>query len=498
MRSKLLILAILLLSIAFVGQAFGATITATPANVPKGAYVNGPGGATDDNFYWQSVTLTAAAGHLAAATATVTLPEGMTIADADGDANYSEEISVVIGVATLPAMTITPTSAAGANIVLTIGAAAMTAGDVVRVFFPVVTQVAPADSTQDYYVTFSDATDGIANGSGYFITYVNPGPTALSLVSFAANLSANDDSTTQKGERYPNVAAATFGALPDLLNDGGIAATVVNSANRAAEYGFPALNGTEDANETFYTVWISTDPNLAHVDSLTAGVFHALNYASLLPVIQNETGTGNLRYSMAGYPEGTYYFYITGYLTGDFPLARSDKLIVRHWPVINAVGWDRDHNSVYAAGGADDADVTLDSGGYYDYTGTAAGTNTFTYVDLYAHVDDLDDNAQIHLFYSSNSALTNSSITLSGSATDSTLAVTGLTGATAIAINLNENSKDAQGFVRQRWTVNPDSVALISASDLTVYCITCDGKHYELSPLKGTNVANLPEITQGA
>ncbi len=496
MKSRLLILVIALLSITITGQAFAATITAYPNVVPKGAYVNGPGGTSDDNFFWQVVTLTPGAGHAIAATATITLPDGMTIANTDGDASYVDEVSLIFtaGNAT---MTLTPTSAAGSNIVLAIGVAAMQSGDVIRVMFPVVTQSAPADSTQDYHVAFSDGTDGITDGNGYFVTYRDAGPTALSLVSFAANLTANNDSTTRKGERYPDVSEATFGALPDLVTDTGTIGTAVDGP--AGTLGYPALDGL-NANETNYTVWVSTDPNLAHVDSLTAGVFHAQKYGDLSSVIENEGGTGNLRYNLAGYPEGTYYFYITSYLTGNFPLARSDGLVVRHWPVINAVGFDRDHNSVYTPGVAnDDQALTLDSGGYYDYAGTAAGLNAYTYVDLYANVDDLDDNAKIHLFYSSNSSLTASNLTFTGSAGDSTLAVTGLTGATAIATDLLENSRDAQGFVRQRWSVNPDSIGVIPASDLTVYCVTADGKHYEMTVLKGTTVVPGPpvQITQG-
>jgi len=85
MRSKLLILTLIVLSIALVGQAFGATITAYPTKVPKGAYVNGPGGATDDNFFWQTVVITFGAAHAATPeTITLTLPDGMSIANADG------------------------------------------------------------------------------------------------------------------------------------------------------------------------------------------------------------------------------------------------------------------------------------------------------------------------------------------------------------------------------------------------------------------------------
>ena len=58
MSSKRLIFIILLLMIGMAGQVFAqATITPIPTNVPKGAYVNGPLGIADDNFFWQTVSV---------------------------------------------------------------------------------------------------------------------------------------------------------------------------------------------------------------------------------------------------------------------------------------------------------------------------------------------------------------------------------------------------------------------------------------------------------
>lgn len=490
MRSKFLILTMLVLSIALVGQAFGATLTAYPTKVPKGAYVNGPGGASDYNFFWQELTLTVGAAHVDTKTITIHLPEDMGIADPDGDDDYDEEISLVY--TQTAAYTLTPTDSDPNTIVLVIDDNNMTDGDVVKILFPVVTQSAPAYSTEDYWVEFEDNdTDDIADGSGQFITFVDPGPTALSLVTFASNLTANDDSTSRKGDRFPDAAAPTFGALPDFVVDTGDA--VVPSANQGTYYLFPTLDGNEDGVESSFTVWISTQSNLSHVDSLTAGVFKALTYPGHITYLQNEGGTGATRYDMNGYPEGTYYFYITNILTGDFPLARSDGLVVRHWPVINAVGYDHDHDFIYEPGaGFDDQDLTLDTGGYYNYEGTAAGEDTFNKVDIYANVDDLDDNAKIHLFYSGNSALTTANITTTGSAGAGTLAIDQLVGGTPIIKNLLENSEDVQGFVRNRWYVDPDSVGVIPAQDLTVYCVACDGKHFEMVKLSGTDVLTSP------
>ena len=93
MKSRLLILAMFLLSIAFVGQALGATLVPTPNKVPTGAYVNGPGGATDDNPYWQMLTLTMAQIHATGTTFNVFLPSDMTVADVDNDGSSLNDIS---------------------------------------------------------------------------------------------------------------------------------------------------------------------------------------------------------------------------------------------------------------------------------------------------------------------------------------------------------------------------------------------------------------------
>jgi len=487
MNSKFSILLVLLLMIGVAGQASAATITATPSNVPKGAYVYGPGGATDDNYFFQTVVLTSGAAHVSGQNVIITLPTGMTIADTDTatPTDWVDEVSVTASVANISV------AATASTITLTFGAANFGIGATATLMFPVVTESAPADSTDDYYATFSVITaDNIANGSGYFITYVDPAPNAVSLVSFEDNLSANDDSTNAKGDRYPATAAATYGALPDLIVDG---ANQVEAANSNA-IGYD-LDLAENGTETIFQVWVSRDSTLAHVDSLTAGVFNALKYTDLSNYIENEAGTGNVRYALSGYPEGEYYFYITSTLTGDFPLARSDKLTILHWPVINAVGWDYDHDGVYEPGaGTDDKSVTLDSGLYYNYAGTAATTGHYTFLDIYSHVDDLDDNAKVHLFYSSDAALDTSKVETSGSAADSTLAVTGLTDATLIVADLLENTEDDQGFIRYRWSVDPDTTGVHAAENLTVYCIACDGKNINMLPIEGTDVTGYPDI----
>lgn len=368
-------------------------------------------------------------------------------------------------------------------------ASTMEVGDKVYVMVPVETSVTPSVSSDDWYVDFLDGTDDdITNGSGTAVTYVDPGPTTLSLATFADNLSADNDTTNTIGDKYPTSSAATFGALPDMVVDGTAGDGFIQQNNAGV-----TLNGTEGGTETLYCVWISTDPNLAHIDSLSSGIFQAKKYTDLSKYLVNETSTGGVQYALGGYPEGSYYFYITSYLTGDFPLARSGKLVVRHWPEINLVGFDRDHDGAYTTGGGnDDQNLTLDSGSYFDYSGTKASTGQYTYVDLYTSVDDLDDNATVSLFYSTNASIDTSAVQRSGDPAAGTMTITGLTGAEPLASNLLENSEDEQGYIKYRWQIHPDSLGLVlSADSYTIYAITTDGKHFDLTSLMGVGSTNL-------
>ena len=122
MRSKLLILLAIFLTVVGVGQAFGAaTVTSLLSQVPKGAYVNGPGGAADDNYYWQAVNIIFGGAHATnAAAITITPPTDMTVADTNGDGNFNDEIA--IDYTTAGGGTFAPSAASAANsIVITQG-----------------------------------------------------------------------------------------------------------------------------------------------------------------------------------------------------------------------------------------------------------------------------------------------------------------------------------------------------------------------------------------
>lgn len=478
MRSKLLILAILLLSITLTGQALAATATVTPSQVPKGAYVNGPGGATDDNYYWQAMKITfAAANAIAAPAVTVTLPTGLTVANTDGDASYADEISLSWSTAGAGTFAVNATTGAS-SIVIDIEDLAAAAADYVWIMFPVESSSNPGVASAGYAVDFAAAGEtDFTTTTGPQISYRDAG--ALQIITYATNLSGNNDSTATYGEQYPATAAALFSSLPDLVADLAAADIVFGNCVTAGD--------VDNTNDVTYTLWATTDSTLNHVDVLTSGVVRAVRTSDGANFTLNESVDGSVStIATSGLAEGKYYFYITSSLTGDFPLARSGELYVQHYPEVKILGWDYDDNGLFDNGGTDndDASLTLDTGLYFGYDGTLT-TTARKEADIYINVDDYDDNARVYLFYSTNSGLTASSITTSG--TSPSLSVAGLTGATLLADTLYENAKDTEGFIMWSWNVSPVGTSYLAANSYTLYVVACDGKHTSLLASKGTD-----------
>ena len=482
MRSKLLILLAIFLTVVGVSQAFGAaTVTSLLSQVPKGAYVNGPGGAADDNYYWQAVHITFGGAHAAnAAAITITPPTDMTVADTDGDTNFNDEIA--ISYTTAGAGTFAAAAGTAANsIVITLAGAAVAAADDVWIMFPVETSSTPTVTSAGYAIDFfTNAADAdIAAAGGPQITYRDAG--ALQIVDFLANLSGDDDSTTANGYmglKYPNPSVAFYEVLTDFVLDSG-EAQVSNNVFTA---------DAANTNDIMFYTWVSTDSTLSHVSELEGGVSHAENYDAPGDYTQREGAAKTEAIYTGGLPEGEYYFYVTSSLTGDFPLFRSGKLNVLHYPRVNLMGWDRSGDGFDNSGThLDDANLTLDTGSYYNIDGTVpAAPNSQTNSDLYVSVDDLDDNARVYLYYSSDSALTISDVTTTGTAPD--VVVSGLTGATALVDTLYENQEDVNGFVSWNWDVNPAADgSYVAANSYTLYAIASDGKNVTLQKAQGTD-----------
>ncbi|MFC1511641.1 FlgD immunoglobulin-like domain containing protein [Candidatus Latescibacterota bacterium] len=502
MSFKKFIFLSLLLAVCLGVNAYAQTASVLPDQVPKGAYVNGPGGTTDDNQYFQQVHIVMAGTH-AAGTIVITLPTGMTVADYDGGGFLAQ---VGVSYTTAGTGTFTATAADANSITLTL-ANVFALNDEVYVTFPVETAVNPTVDSDGYDINFSDNpghTDITSDDPSTQITYRDSG--ALQLVNFAALLSADDDSTSDYGEMYPSAVDNSLmaAALTDLVEDG-------SATNNGG--GFVTLDAS-DVDDVVYMVWISTDSTLSHISEFQSGVVHAIdydnagvNYTMNEGDFGNQTGETKGRIATSGLTEGVYYLYITSSLTGDFPLMRSGALTVLHYPVVRIMGWD--YNDMTAPDGFDnvptpyddDNTMTLDSGSYVDYTGDIAGPNGATdFTDLYVSVDDFDDNAQVILFYSTDPDLTVDDLVVSGP--DTALVVDSLDSEIALTDTLYENQEDTEGFIAWRWDVLPGDGTYVPEGDYYMYAVANDGKHQHLLKAAGAsgsadikiNVRNSPNL----
>ncbi|MFC1508338.1 autotransporter-associated beta strand repeat-containing protein [Candidatus Omnitrophota bacterium] len=138
------------------------SITVAPANVPKGAYVNGGGVAANDNHYWQSLKISLGQKHPDCGVFTLYLPTGMNVADSDGDGNLSDEVSLVYEDAdNLFGVKYYATNAAKTQMSFVYYSGtdqAFPDGDeVINLMFPVETDATPASSTDDYYISFGNS-----------------------------------------------------------------------------------------------------------------------------------------------------------------------------------------------------------------------------------------------------------------------------------------------------------------------------------------------------
>ena len=448
----------------------------------------------DDNYFFQTIAITIGAAHIVTDTITLTVPAGMNVANIDGDYFYSDEVSVDVSNAGGGAPTLSVTSATSSQIVLTIATNPLAAGDIVYVMIPVVSDISPSSPTGEWLVAFTGGTEDITAGNGATVTYVNPGPTSVSAFTFAAPLSGVPDTTETDGEVWPAVGTAGHSAFPDFLQD--LSANTVISANLPA-YSLTYFENVANlnTNDVRYQYYAARDDTLSHVDENDTGVIQLFNY-SPSSNYANEGFTGNQGFTVANLPEGDWYVYVVSDVTGDFPLGRSGRLTVRHWPQVDVLAWDRNASSTLISGSVnatDSANITLDSGRYVGYDGTVFGSTASTDVDIYVSVDDFDDNARVSLWRSTSSALTSADIQTSG--TFPNLTVTGI-GSTAVALvdTLWENSENQNGYIV--WNLeNLGTGTIIPAGSYTIYAVANDGKHQYIKPLQGFDSTNAPTFS---
>jgi len=462
----------------------------------------------DYNVFWQKVTLKFGEDIGAGNDNEIVLPDDLHIADFKGD-GVADEITIWDN--TTGTITLDGTTASTADIIRfdTGGIPATANGQIVVFMFPVISDGDPDPLTDTYYFNSHDGNNDILPEDGVEITFVDPGPKALQLVDFEERLAGNDDSSDDEGEAYPAPGAtspptlALYKALPELIEDGAGAATFVKAEDYSAaaapnglwHTGLPqGLIRDADAkdDDTYYYVYASKDSTLAHVTSSTAGVIPMVKYdISNSQIISgvlyevNEADTGLNKFAVGNLPEGDWYFYITCPLTSDFPLARSDKLTVTHWPHIDVIAWDMDKNSKIT--GADDVDIYLDSGTYKDLTGAGYGSAGQDYINIYFKVDDYDNNADVNLFYSNNPNLTVDDIGKSGS--EGSYYVTSLDGGNAkeIGTGFKENEENTTGYIVYMLNLDDyDETNYITADTYYLYAVGCDSTNFHITVFTGS------------
>ncbi len=358
--------------------------------------------------------------------------------------------------------------------------------------FPVETAESPAAGTKEYIVDFIDATDNatddLTTGSGPTITYVAPGPLAVGEVTFTGRMTGDNDSTLADGEIYPAVGNAAFNALPDYLVDSVGNTQVATTLPTEVTDNFDNADG-DNTNDVVFRVYASQDSTLSHVDADDTGVVQMLTHTpSALTV--NEGHTGNQGFTVANLTEGEWYFYVVSSITGDFPLGRSGKVTVTHWPQVDVLAWDYDASATLEAG--DSSNMTIDSGLFVGINGVILPSVTPTdNVDFWVAVDDFDDDATVNLYYSTNSSYTVSDVTVSGA--DGNETITGLGTSTLIVAGLKENNEDGNGFIKYNWEnkiANP-----LPAGTYTVYAVANDKKNQYVKPVMGYDNTNDPTFS---
>ena len=472
-HQKSLIMVILIVLFSLIGNIMGATLSTVPAQLPKGAYVNGADG---DQQFFQSLKITLAddgAGTWVAGNdIVVTLPTDIRVADADGDGTFDDEVSV--SVTSGAALGVTVNAAAAGSITLDLATANNVAnGDIIWLLFPVTTSSTPSAGTAAYTVDYgTDAPEDQDTGT---ITFVDN----LSLVTYASSYSGGDQSSL-KGDVYPAAAAAVTAALTDFVPEQAALATDA-FINGSSDWDGATLDGTEDGTEVTFYVWASQTANLTKVDAKYG--HRVIDVSDGQPVDpDNEGGTfAGTQLDGRLLTEGYWFFYVTSSLSADWVLGKSDTVEIRHHPVFAATeagaGLDYDGDDIWEFGVGNDDDVAemyLESGGTLGKDGSVGGTNT-DHVKIYFDVEDVDDSADVQIYLSTNSSLTSTDIQMSGSSPN--ISVTGLTNGMKInTIPLYDEG--ANNYID--YDVFTSNSVYEPAGDYFIYVVANDGKHQTL------------------
>ncbi|MCH7574426.1 MAG: T9SS type A sorting domain-containing protein [Candidatus Marinimicrobia bacterium] len=455
------------------------SVLAVPAQIPADAQIDFRG---TRNFY-QTIQIKlkddGGSGWANNDNFTISMPSQITIPDLNGDASFIDEVSLSMTQLTVPSSEPSITGATASTITVEFNKGArLRADDLITVIFPIVVEIDPTEREVVYTVTMPASAE--AN---------NTIVASVSLVDFLVLVDFDDanydDGLKQSGtlgDAYPSAAANVFTALPDLLKeeDSRNKDLFINGAN---DWDGVTLDGIEDGTEVTYTLWASQTRRLRKV---TGGVAEPVFNLSKVPLTANEGGVLNTQIDISVLEEGYWFFYLTSNLTNAWALGESDTVEVRHWPTFSADdaagGFDYDVDGVYESGaGADDdiATVVLESGGTLGKDGNlATGGNNLGSLDFFWNFDDLDDDAEIYIFSSTQDGLTADSLTIAGSEPDETVSGIG-SASTALGSAISEASSTQ--FLT--WDIYEDADTFDPAGVFHIYYVVNDGKNQQVYQL---------------
>ncbi len=480
------------------------TATVAPSTVPKGAYVNGSDG---DQQFIQVITYTVGANWASIAAVpdiTITLPDSMTVANWNGDANYDDEVWMT----ELSAATAATVTASATQIFIDITAGVPLAAEIIYITFPVATKDSSTGS-QDYAIALDVLTAEATLSFAPSVTYTD----TITAFTFSTYYTGNDDATSNLGDVYPaavqnlTTAAGDFNVMPD------VAAALSGATNWFG--GLAAPDATDNNGEVYTYIWASQTPGLTRINNMNA---HRPFDVTAIPIQPSDFDGDNTvgspdnavvktyQFDGALLDEGYWFFYMTTSATGEWALAFSDSVDVRHWPYFNLAtpdaggGYDYDADNAYtpAGGLVDDAPVWLESGGTIGKDGILVSGNNFGTLEIFWDLQDLDDNATLQIFRSSYNDLEDpDSVIVSGTAPNEVVTGIGTGGNAGVEItsSLIYEEGATMSYIYDIYT---DASTYEPAGTFYIYLVGNDSTNqnvYRLNLNAGTAAANAKQVT---
>lgn len=430
---------------------FLARVVSAQTLVQEPALLNTiPRGATTANPFWQHLVVTLSRDPVPGNAILISMPEGVQIADTDGDGGVEDEITIDDATGGYQQAT---GSTASQLVAVSPGGGA--AGEV-HLQFPITTQSSPSASAVVYgLASFTRSGEQPIPAGTLTLTYAQPKDLALASFTGALAEDRSDTTSSLQGDQFPSQAASLFSlALPDLLSDedGSLVGNLVRQAS-------PAFGNGSNGDDVRYRFWLSTRDTLARVDTSTATAARSGGQV----LLANEGSAVSATLDLRSVAEGTYFAYLTSDLTGTFPLARSRGVSVRHRPAVLEVGRFESNNDDY-----------LDSGLLRDFDTGQQGRigRARSSVSLRFSVADHDDSAAVKLFYATADTLDTTFVRSSG--TSPSRVITGLTNAAFVdsATSLKEG-RDSTAT----WRIIRSTSTQVDSGAYYIYAVASDGKN---------------------